>query len=280
MYLIYVTALILLNLISCGESRTKSSSESFESKIPDDNIRLITDVNEVEVSKKRVIVIAGQSNAIGWASRKELRPEVQDYDFQRTKVWNGVSWGQYSLDNRVGIEPQLAYTYEKENPNDMLYIVKYAVDATSLERGKKHWHPEDKAHYKHLVESLYRPALSSLGDDAEVMAMLWFQGESDSLVEKKAVRYAKNLDELYKSVKRDMPEIKNFVIGGIPNKAIWKFQQNVRAGQENLAAKHRSVKLIDTDKASYGDTTHYDVKGYEQIADRFWTQIKSENIIR
>ena len=30
---------------------------------------------------------------------------------------------------------------------------------------------------------------------------------------KKAVRYAKNLDELYKSVKRDMPEIKNFVMG-------------------------------------------------------------------
>ena len=93
MYLIYVTVLILLNLISCGESRIKSSSESFESKIPADNIRLITDVNEVEVSKKRVIVIAGQSNAIGWASRKELRPEVQDYDFQRTKVWNGGAGG-------------------------------------------------------------------------------------------------------------------------------------------------------------------------------------------
>ena len=121
MYLIYVTVLILLNLISCGESRTKSSSESFESKIPADNIRLITDVNEVEVSKKRVIVIAGQSNAIGWASRKELRPEVQDYDFQRTKVWNGVSWGQYSLDNRVGIEPQLAYTYERKSERHAIY---------------------------------------------------------------------------------------------------------------------------------------------------------------
>ena len=35
--------------------------------------------------KKRVVVIAGQSNAIGWAKKDELKPELLDYGFLRTR---------------------------------------------------------------------------------------------------------------------------------------------------------------------------------------------------
>ena len=66
-----------------------------------------------------------------------------------------------------------------------------------------------------MVEKLYKPALSSLGANVEVMAMLWFQGESDSLVQKKASHYDRNLKKLYDHVSKDMPEVKTFVIGGI-----------------------------------------------------------------
>ena len=276
----YLLTLSAIAFYSCAAPTSDEMSYDFESTMADASIKLVTDEGEQDLSKKRVVVIAGQSNAIGWAKKDELNPELLDYGFSRTKVWSGSKWVQYSLDKRVGIEPQQAFTYETENPNDMLYIVKYAVDATSLEKGKKHWHPEDKAHYQYLVEQLYRPALDALGEEAEVMAMLWFQGESDSLVEKKAERYSKNLNKLYDSIKKDMPEVKNFVIGGIPDKDIWMYQADVRGAQEKLAAKYGNVKLIDTDKVSYGDTTHYDAKGYEQIVDKLWLQINSDELIR
>ena len=103
--------------------------------------------------------------------------------------------------------------------------------------------------------------------------------ESDSLVEKKAERYSKNLNQLYDSIKKDMPEVKNFVIGGIPDKDIWRYQEDV-GELKKLAAKYGNVKLIDTDKVSYGDTTHYDARGYEQIVDKLWLQINSDELIR
>ena len=173
----YLLTLSAITLYCCADPKSDEVSYDFESTMADRSIRLVTDEGENDSSKKRVVVIAGQSNAIGWAKKDELKPELLDYGFLRTKVWDGTKWVQYSLENRVGIEPQLAFTYETENPNDMLYIVKYAVDATSLEKGKKHWHPEDKAHYQYLVDELYRPALDALGNEAEVMAMLWFQGK-------------------------------------------------------------------------------------------------------
>ena len=274
----YLLTLSVITLYCCAPPKSEEVSYGFESTMADRSIKLVTDEGDNYSSKKRVVVIAGQSNAIGWAKKMNLSQSYWTMVL-RTKVWDGTKWVQYSLDNRVGIEPQLAFTYETENPNDMLYIVKYAVDATSLEKGKKHWHPEDKAHYQYLVEELYRPALNTLGNEAEVMAMLWFQGESDSLVEKKAERYSKNLNQLYDSIKKDMPEVKNFVIGGIPDKDIWMYQEDVRGAQEKLAAKYGNVKLIDTDKVSYGDTTHYDARGYEQIVDKLWLHINSNELI-
>ena len=58
------------------------------------------------------------------------------------------------------------------------------------------------------------------------------------------------------------------------------YQADVRGAQERLAAKYGNVKLIDTDKVSYGDTTHYDAKGYEQIVDKLWLQINTDELIR
>ena len=181
-------------LASCGQKPVDSKELSYENlEKSNEEIRLVTDEGDDFSPKKRVVVIAGQSNALGWAKRQELPGKILDYGFTRTKVWNGQRWERFSLDNRVGLEPALAYKYEKENPNDLLYIVKHAVDATTLEKGNKHWHQDDKSHYSYLVEKLYKPALSSLGTNVEVMAMLWFQGESDSLVQKKASHYDRNL---------------------------------------------------------------------------------------
>ena len=268
-------------LASCGQKPVDSKELSYENlEKSNEEIRLVTDEGDDFSPKKRVVVIAGQSNALGWAKRQELPGKILDYGFTRTKVWNGQRWERFSLDNRVGLEPALAYKYEKENPNDLLYIVKHAVDATTLEKGNKHWHPDDKSHYSYLVEKLYKPALSSLGTNVEVMAMLWFQGESDSLVQKKASHYDRNLKKLYDHVSKDMPEVKNFVIGGIPDKGIWKYQKEVRVAQEKLAENHGNVKIINTDSATYFDSAHYDVKSYNSIVNNLWTKINAEALIR
>ena len=178
----YLIVSMLGFLISCGENRGEAEKASISPK----NLSLTEAKAGVFAPKKRVIVIAGQSNALGWANKMDLSWDVLDHGFMRTKVWDGKEWQRYALDNRIGLEPSLAYKYETEYPDDLLYIVKHAVDATTLEKGRSHWHPEDGAHYKFLVDSLYKPALKSLGSDVEVMAFLWFQGESDSLVKKKA----------------------------------------------------------------------------------------------
>ena len=77
-----------------------------------------------------------------------------------------------------------------------------------------------------------------------------------------------------------MPEVKNFVIGGIPDKGIWKYQKEVRVAQEKLAENHGNVKIINTDSATYFDSAHYDVKSYNSIVNNLWTKINAEALIR
>ena len=210
------------------------------------------------MSKVNVIVIAGQSNALGISRSKELPQEKQrEYKTKIyfntntphpfSKKWLNVRPGfGHARDELFGLElPVASYL---ENINEEYVIVKYASDGTCLyEKWSKQKNGDD---WLGLTQTLKEAieALQSQGKQIEFAGLLWQQGCSDAIEQEKAEKYEENLKSFIFSIRALTDEKMPVAIGSVhPVHPIMKYATQVIEAQKKTANDLENVYFVSTD---------------------------------
>jgi hypothetical protein len=243
-----------------------------------------SNVSSGNSSFKYVLIVSGQSNAVGRAYNPLADAAVAACAFTRTKIWVAGSWqvlnppdhtqSHGQAINQHGIEPYLAYLFEQHFPNDSLYIIKFAEGGRGLaaDAGKPDWSPASAELYTTLKNSYISPALASSDLDGGYIPLgfWWMQGESDAFFAQQADAYYTNLVGFFSSLAADIPETTNFkrYIGKIRDNKSWAYREKVRAAQmQYCKVPSNNATLIDTDYVDTNDSTHYSAQGFSKLAD-------------
>jgi hypothetical protein len=206
-------------------------------------------------------------------------PPPYDAPQPAVKFWDTASGTWVPLQPGVGrtiaeFGPEVSFGYAMHNglPGEDIYLVKYAVGATSL---AYNWNPFGGGCYNSL-KSAANAALADLRADGRspvIGGMLWMQGESDAhLGSATASAYATNLMNLIGKARSDFatPNMP-FVLGRI-NAYTWGTPEDneaVRTAQMTVPGAVGHAAWIDTDDLPLSYAGHYNTQGQIELGIRF-----------
>ena len=251
-----------------------------------------------------VVLVAGQSNAVGY----DARPDQLPADPADREIWfwwrcgdpppdehdstSGGKWtylqpqprGQPKLPKsgrqygnfaqpEGGFGPEMGLARElRAREKRPLAVVKAAFSGTGL-RGD--WNPtgEGGECYRALVAETRAALASALarGVSLRLRALIWVQGESDANAQDAAV-YEQALGGMIAALRCDLaaPDLPallavNTRFGGGRN----AFMPQIIAAQQALAAKDRHCVYVDTEGAAIANAVHFNAEGTLEVGRRF-----------
>lgn len=234
----------------------------------------------------RVILLGGQSNAVGISSFDYLKQKVSEQqaieyeqgfsniyinyfnDNGNTTTSNGqfvsVKVGQGYSNAHFGPELGLAEYLSKNCSNDKFYIIKYAYSGTNL--GKQWLSPSSDGVTGGLYtafKKFVKASLDYLKDknyNIKIEGMCWMQGESDSWTLHNV--YENNTANFIKDIRKEFnryydTEKMLFVDAGIAAiDNLWTYHMSINSAKQKVATAHQNNIYIDTN--AYGLTTEFE----------------------
>ena len=206
-----------------------------------------------------VIIVAGQSNAVGAAHPdyvlEQSRPYCAPNEDIRYCFWVHEQvytdgWthlrpiGGYSF----GVEMMMGYTFKEAAPNRNLAMMKYAYNGVSL---ACEWNPNGCTQNGtlQLFEGLkqwmntYRIMIENEGDTCNFAGLAWIQGESDMMAEWQAVMYKDLMTQFIDDIRvhannPDMPVVMALVN---PTASGFNWVDLIHEGMHEIAANDSKV---------------------------------------
>ena len=187
----------------------------------------------------------------------------------------------FDLNPRAGCfgpEVGFARSFTEHMQLENLWLVKYAVGGSSLLAWEPEWSAERAAIADDADKGALYPRLIShvkqvtRREDAQILACLWKQGESDSRYETAAAEYHENLQRLIQQMRSDLDQPEMQFIIGLSNAtpARFTYLSVVRSAQRQVAKSLPNVSLFDTDGLTkHEDDLHYDSAGQLELGRRF-----------
>ncbi len=230
-------------------------------------------VEEFEAKPLKVFVLAGQSNMMGqYAYNSGLPAELQGDQaavlLRHNGVWTVLESGHGVSSAEFGPEVTFGHDMAAAWGDDDIALVKYAVGATTLAAD---WNPDTPGpQYTGLLDAV-GAAMGELsaGYDAQLMGMLWMQGESDALNAGYAAAYEANLRHFIDSVREDLGvDGLPFVLAQISEAPAWTHGAIVRQAQWDVGNSMANTLVFSTaDLSLYSN--HYDAAGQMELGSRF-----------
>ncbi|MBK1792488.1 sialate O-acetylesterase [Persicirhabdus sediminis] len=196
-----------------------------------------------------LFLLGGQSNMEGHGYPADLPADAKSYRSapKNVSIWNDKEqkWQALELGRKFGPEIGFAHTLAKAWPDQHIGLVKYAAGGTSMDQ----WKPAGKL-YQRLLGS-YQKAQAS-APNAQLAAVIWHQGESDSDSLEVANAYQAKLIKHINSLRKDtnQPDLL-FIYGQInPAKSFrgqprFLYAEVVRQAQADLQLEN--AHMIQTD---------------------------------
>lgn len=227
-------------------------------------------------SKKLGVIAAGQSNIDGRNSYEDLPPGFvnpnakvrfcnnTDGTFADFQVTDGGSGDDWSFDAIVyDLLTKSAYGNQSE-----IYVMKKSMGGTSIDPDgatNYHW----TADYEFLSSETYsllrtfektiRKAKELQGENFEIKAMLWHQGEGDSTTQEVADKYYDNLRNMLAYVRGVVGNPRLYVFCGnlSLNAASVGYKAVINAAYARLASEDPYLKVVDMSNAAMEDNYHF-----------------------
>ncbi|MBQ7604603.1 MAG: hypothetical protein IJU75_06575 [Clostridia bacterium] len=248
----------------------------------------------------KVIIIAGQSNAVGYSyrhfldvnyldqySRERLAaadagyPDVlmkysnnpydpaQDTcgneDFEAVHFGMGARNNDYKEEWGLPFGPEMgiAERLTEKYPGDKFYIVKCATSGANL---SNRWNPMNKNLYTQMVNftSEALAGLKAQGLKPEIICFCWMQGESDAQ-ENYVPSYTSTFNRLLKQFCEDLAEYmppNGMSVADAGIRAVWPNYEEMNAAKEKFANKSSKRYFFDTTWFIAG-RDHYDRAHYD-----------------
>ncbi len=232
----------------------------------------------------KLFLLAGQSNMVGSGSIKDLKPPYSEA-VPAIRVWNsGKGWIPLAPghDGRDAFGPEIAFGHEMAAllPDDDVRFIKYAAGGTAL---YDDWSPELKGPQYCEFMRTADEAIADLQNSNtafEIVAMLWFQGESDAKegqgesYETNLVHFIAHMREQFKTPELPfmIARVLSFYGGETGQAAI------VRDAQVKVAEADPNAAWFDTDDSPIIDPEtnqgHYNAEGNLLNGRRFAEAVK------
>ena len=228
----------------------------------------------------KVIIIAGQSNALGISPVKDLSLDKQkEYPVKIyfntntahpfSRKWMSVKPGfGHAKDHLFGLELPVAARLSQENQEYV--IIKYASDGTCL---FEKWNAEKKGDdWLGLVETIQTAVadIKAQGKSVVFEGLLWQQGCSDAIESEKATAYENNLKTFISEIRLLTSEKMPIAIGSVHKEhPIMKYAEQVRNAQKSVAESVENVYFVlNDDIEETVDTWHYTAKNEWILGER------------
>ena len=250
-----------------------------------------------------LILVAGQSNAVGFDTNPDQLPESpidkkvrfwwrcgdplpDKYDSTSHNKWTFLqvqSKGKPNTDKKLkrqygnfkfakgGFGPEIGlarYLYAKQHHR--LAIVKVAFSGTNVADDWDHSGKEKRgACYRSLVKETKSAikAAQANGRELKLRALVWVQGESDAN-KTDAVTYEKNLGVMIQSLRKDLNAPKMIILLGVNTKyrkGKNLFMPKIIQAQQSLAGYTSRCEYVDTSTAPIANQSHFNTKGTLEV---------------
>lgn len=230
-------------------------------------------------NKINVVVISGQSNAVGCTfsecltscrDSNKISEYTKGYDNIKisfdswTKDVNPLNYysqnhsyayefvkvqlGQGNSKNTFGPEIGIAESMHKKYGNK-LYIIKFACGASNL---KDDWTHRNSLMYSRMIDYVREQVqnLKNLGYEPTIKAFCWMQGEGDSY-DGYYQSYYENLKEFVGNLRTDLLDLSGdkevpFIDAGISDAEPWVYYDEVNIAKKQFANESENNFYIDT----------------------------------
>lgn len=296
----FLVALLTFALVACTSAADAPPDASTPSDTSTDGAPTVDAAVAPDVTpastRKKIVVIAGQSNAAGRADWHDVTtlldanapyPNVtiaqQLADEADPLPWTVYATGALaprpgpsSLD--MGIELSLGRDLDAANPQGWA-LVKFAVGSSSLH---EHWrvgskYPSRPAGTPDLLDQFMAfLAAQTIALDGDIVAIAWIQGEADSRVQLDADAYAGDMSDLTAAVRAVYPGVP--IVFNQLNAQLTAlglaYVDDVRAQQaQYLQMTPGAIEITDDDLALQLNQPHYTADSYVALGHRFATAI-------
>ncbi|XVF45074.1 hypothetical protein PTKIN_Ptkin02bG0176400 [Pterospermum kingtungense] len=243
----------------------------------------IPEQDQPSPTSKHIFILSGQSNMAGRGGVSKhhhwdgiVPPECQPHP-SILRLSAKLNWElareplHFDIDSHkvcgVGPGMSLANAVREKLGSECVGLVPCAVGGTAI----KHW-----ARGQHLYETMVKRAKESVKSKEEIKALLWYQGESDTLSYHDAEAYKGNMERLIHNVREDLglpslPVIQVAIASGDG-----KYIEKVREAQ--LGINLENVVCVDAKGLALKEdhlhlTTEAQVRLGHMLADAFITGI-------
>ena len=243
-----------------------------------------------------VIIIAGQSNALGRAdlaniTRTDGTPSTKIIDQNLTgfsTLQQGVNQSYSNPTTQFGPEMGIAYKYKDETPSGTpsLYIIKVPMGNTFLKpygNGYFFWDPNTaQGIFDTNMIGVTRTAFNQIktaGYTPNVLGVYWLQGENDAIFQNYADEYQARLTDLIAQTRTQLGFANlPFAIGKIVSPEAGT--NTIRAAEAAVVAADSHACLVNLDDLTLNvDGVHFDAASQMTMGARVWNAFKGCNSV-
>ncbi|MDF1859511.1 MAG: sialate O-acetylesterase [Verrucomicrobiales bacterium] len=202
-----------------------------------------------ESGKFRVFVLMGQSNMVGVARAKNLKPPYTE-KHDRIRIWANGRWEYFVPTNRFGPGVSLAHQLADFWPEDTIGIIKVASGGTGIRGFEKDWSFERANRtFDGKKGPLYQDLMNAVAEarrisEPEFTAFVWKQGGADGTRKDLAHEYFETFNQLVSDLRADLgvPDLPVVVPVSMSEE---RLLEAILAGasDEDLAAAKKSAEV-------------------------------------
>jgi hypothetical protein len=264
----YITILLTALLVACGGGG--SSSESASPTVAAVSLSEMCEGRAIgkgdrRTAPTRVVIAAGQSNMWGHGQVEKLNYSTQ---LNNVIVRVGAHWETYKPKVCFGPEFEFLKRWSADHPNETIGLIKFAIRGSSMNDWTPNYDPSVSLHgplYERLID-VWTDAGS-----LPVELVLWMQGESDAIVESRALVYASHTDAFITELRNDT-NFAPFVFGQTqrPDAPYISYVNDKQEMMETNSATDFTCMARTGDLHLYDDNLHIRTSGHLILGDRMY----------
>jgi PKD repeat protein len=235
-----------------------------------------------------IIVIAGQSNALGRQDTDNITPQATQ-DLLETPfpaallkqklaqttsdpiVWdadypNTVMQPRADAAENMGTELSMARYLDRAAPYQFRFL-KFALGSSGLDAN---WRPG--VVFPTAGPNLFSQFITIMGDavtefGGAIGCIVWIQGETDAITTGPASAYESNFTTFIANVRSTYPNVP-FVFNRLSSSNTGTFVGTVRTAQTDVDANVALTSMVDCDDLTLTDGQHFNANGYVTLGER------------
>ncbi len=255
-----------------------------------------------EETQMDLVIVAGQSNAVGYDAKpselpasevdQEIRfwwrtgdPPPDEHDSVSSQKWThlqpqplgnpklpkeGRQYGNFAqAEGGFGPEIGLARTIYQQEKKPFA-VIKVAFSGTNLQRDWSHTDPGAHGQCYQALISETQAAIAAAKEQGITLrprAFAWIQGESDANAND-APKYARTLGEMVQSLRAELNAPQLIALVAVNTKfgnGTKEFMSEIVAQQQRMAAADPRAVYVDTSHATIANSAHFDTKGTLEV---------------